>query len=125
MTSRSTFWFRRIVSLLAVGVLAIGVALVVDELTGDGDPDADTLTTTEPPIDTSVFSDPARVGRPYGTTVEGMLTFRGNPTRSYYGKGPVPSKPGVAWFHPAKGGLCGSSSVGGASKVWCGSGWTG
>ena len=34
--------------------------------------------------------DPDSFGRPYGTTVPGVLTFRGNPTRSYYGSGPAP-----------------------------------
>ena len=31
------------------------------------------------------WSDPAGVGRPYGTKVNGLLTFRGNPTRTFYG----------------------------------------
>jgi hypothetical protein len=68
------------------------------------------------------------VGVPYGTTVEGLLTFRGSPTRSYYGKGPVPrTAPQVAWSLPRPGddALCSESSVGGESTVWCGTGWTG
>jgi hypothetical protein len=68
---------------------------------------------------------PASSGRPWSGEVEGVLTFRGNPTRSYYGRGPVPSAPSVAWYTPAEGGFCSESSVGGRSKVWCGSGWTG
>ena len=39
------------------------------------------------------WSDPAAVGEPWGSTVEGLLTFRGNPTRTYYGKGPIPESP--------------------------------
>ena len=35
-----------------------------------------------------VWSDPAAVGKPYGDKVTGLLTFRGNPTRTYYGTGP-------------------------------------
>ena len=32
-------------------------------------------------------------GEPWSTEVVGQLTFRGNPTRSYYGLGPVPKAP--------------------------------
>ena len=31
---------------------------------------------------------------------EGVTTFRGNATRSYYGRGPVPLDPVVRWQHP-------------------------
>ena len=37
--------------------------------------------------------DPSSVGSPWGTTVEGLLTFRGNPTRTFYGTGPIPRNP--------------------------------
>ena len=36
---------------------------------------------------------PASVGRPYSDKVDGLISFRGNPTRTYYGKGPVPTAP--------------------------------
>lgn len=71
------------------------------------------------------FVDPASVGRPYGDAVEGLLTFRGNPTRTFYGSGPVPSSPALQWSYPPGGGLCGPSTVGGATTQWCGTGWTG
>lgn len=71
------------------------------------------------------FVNPVGSGRMWSSAVPGILTFRGNPTRNYYGRGPVPSAPGVRWFYPQKGGMCSNSSVGGESKVWCGSGWTG
>lgn len=54
--------------------------------------------------------------------VEGLLTFRGNPTRSWYGRGPVPSRPGVLWSTDIG---CSVSWVGSEGKEWCGSGWTG
>lgn len=69
--------------------------------------------------------DPASVGRPYGDAVQGLLTFRGNPTRTYYGTGPVPSSPALQWSYPPGGGLCGPSTVGGETTQWCGTGWTG
>lgn len=81
-----------------------------------------TTTTTEPPYDGWV--DPASSGTPYGDTVEGLLTFRGNPTRTYYGAGPVPMNPEVRWQFPERA-MCSNSSVGGEVINWCGTGWTG
>src|SRR5690606_26622612 len=90
----------------------------------DGDAgDAGEATTTTVPFDGWV--DPRSSGRPWGDAVEGLLTFRGNPTRTYYGEGPVPRDPVVAWRFPESGGLCAQSSVGGESQTWCGTGWTG
>ncbi|MCB0964719.1 MAG: hypothetical protein KDA98_15685, partial [Acidimicrobiales bacterium] len=62
---------------------------------------------------------------PWSSEVLGQLTFRGNPTRSYYGLGPVPENPEILWRYPASGGMCGQSAVGGEAKTWCGTGWTG
>lgn len=79
--------------------------------------------TTEAPYDG--WSDPAKAGRPYpGAKVNGLLTFRGSPTRSYHGKGPVPTNPEVEYRFPESG-MCRESSAGGVTKVWCGMGWTG
>ena len=69
--------------------------------------------------------DPASSGRPYGGPVDGLLTFRGNPTRSYYGEGPVPTDPQVLWSYPDDGLLCGPTTLGGGTEIWCGTGWTG
>ena len=56
----------------------------------------------------------------------GLLTFRGSPTRNYYGEGPVPEDPQVLWSYPGEsGGMCAESSASGQPKVWCGTGWTG
>lgn len=70
---------------------------------------------------------PASVGRPYSDEVDGLLSFRGNPTRTFYGKGPVPTAPQVIWTFPAEssGGLCSQSSDEQGMRTWCGSGWTG
>ena len=84
----------------------------------------DTTTTTEAPYEG--WSDPSRAGEPWpDSSVEGLLTFRGNPTRSYYGSGPVPTKPVVDYTFPREGGMCGESTNLGETKVWCGMGWTG
>lgn len=86
--------------------------------------DTSTTTTTEPPYEG--WSDPALAGGAWpGATVEGLLTFRGNPTRSFHGMGPVPTDPKVEYRFPAEGGMCGESTNLGETKVWCGMGWTG
>ncbi len=59
-------------------------------------------------------------GSPWGTTV-GLLQFRGNPQHTYYGEGPVPENPEIAWRYPADQRMCAQSD----GKQWCGSGWTG
>lgn len=50
--------------------------------------------------------------------------FRGNPTRTYFGSAAVNVEPSVQWRYPESA-MCSTSSVGGESKVWCGTGWTG
>ena len=82
-----------------------------------------TTTTTTPPYDGWV--DPASSGQPWGDAVEGLLTFRGNPTRTFYGAGPVPAAPEVVWRFPETDPMCSNSSVGSEVITWCGSGWTG
>jgi outer membrane protein assembly factor BamB len=70
-----------------------------------------------------VFVDANTVGKAWGSA-EGMLQFRGNPTHTRYGEGPVPKNPKVLWKYPRKP-MCSSSVAYGKKKVWCGSGWTG
>lgn len=69
--------------------------------------------------------DPKTSGQPWSSKVLGQITFRGNPTRSYYGLGPMPKHPTILWKQPKSGGWCGSSPVGTTPHSWCGSGWTG
>lgn len=90
-----------------------------------GGADATTASTLPPLAPYDGWVNPASSGRPWGDTVQGLLTFRGNPTRSWYGAGPVPSNPKVLWSFPAEGGMCGNSSDGGVTSTWCGTGWTG
>jgi outer membrane protein assembly factor BamB len=80
--------------------------------------------TTTLPLRTDVLVDPASFGRPWGNTVSGLLTFRGNPTRSYHGTGPLSATPAVQWSFPESA-MCGPSSEGGETRTWCGNGWTG
>lgn len=83
---------------------------------------APTTTTTEPPRPRDTVP-ASTVGQPWGSTA-GMTMFRGNPTRTFYGTGPVPFSPSEAWRYPGTA-MCSSSSSGGESTVWCGMGWTG
>ena len=90
--------------------------------TGTTPPATGAPTTTAAPFDGWV--DPASSGESWSAlgANEGLLTFRGNPTRSYYGQGPVPTDPAVLWTFDIG---CSNSTVGGEPKQWCGSGWTG
>lgn len=71
-----------------------------------------------------VFAGPAGVGQPINDTVAGLLMFRGNATRTWYGRGPVPRDPQILWRYPRRP-MCANSPVGRRNRVWCGTGWTG
>ena len=62
------------------------------------------------------------VAPPYG---DGLTMFRGNPSRTFHGTGPMPDDPHVLWRYPDDEPLCGESTVAGEALTWCGSGWTG
>ncbi len=83
------------------------------------------------PTSTTVFDTPLHpwvdartVGQPYGSAVEGLLTFRGNPTNTYYGTGPIPTTPEIEWSYPDTP-MCSTSTDLGVTSTWCGNGWTG
>ncbi len=81
-------------------------------------------TTTLPPVEPPAPVEESRdVHVAYGE-VAGLTMFRGSPTRTFHGTGPVPLDPEVLWRFP-EAPMCGSSPVGGEDKVWCGTGWTG
>jgi hypothetical protein len=74
----------------------------------------------------SGWSNPALAGKPYGDKVKGVFTFRGNPTRTFYGTGPIPrTAPHELWRFPKTGSLCAISVDQDGPREWCGSGWTG
>ena len=108
-------------------VTPVTVAPVTPVTVAPAAPAATTSPAVEPFIArTDVLVDPNSFGRPWGNAVQGLLTFRGNPTRSYHGDGPVPTKPKVLWQYPAPGSpMCGSSVEYYQTRVWCGTGWTG
>src|SRR6266536_1759026 len=67
----------------------------------------------------------AAVPGPINTAFPGITTFRGNSTRDWYGKGPLPKHPEGLWRYPASGGMCASSTDNHGTRTWCGTGWTG
>ncbi|MDH3754905.1 MAG: PQQ-binding-like beta-propeller repeat protein [Acidimicrobiia bacterium] len=84
---------------------------------------------TATPVPYDGWVDPASVGGPVGQTVPGLLTFRGNPTRTFYGQG-LPNAPVTRWRFPVEPEepLCSLSTVGPETTTtteWCGTGWTG
>jgi outer membrane protein assembly factor BamB len=141
-----------LIGLAIVTVLALGISLMVDGIGDDDGPsaapstDAGGSSTTaddddggdgEDPGDEQPegeffrteyggFADPAGFTKPYpNAAIEGLLTFRGNPSRSYYGAGPVTrTVPKVLHRFPDQP-MCKESRNLGTTKVWCGMGWTG
>jgi outer membrane protein assembly factor BamB len=63
--------------------------------------------------------------QPINEGVAGLTTFRGNASRTYHGRGPVPKDPVVLWRYPSSGAMCSISDDGSGPREWCGSGWTG
>jgi hypothetical protein len=91
---------RRLVAVLAVLVAAACSAsgseddpVVAASTTVPGSTGVETTTTpTTAPVDDRLVP-AATVGKAWGAEVEGLLTFRGNPSRTFYGAGPVPAAP--------------------------------
>lgn len=94
--------------------------------TGSTDPNASTSTTTTLPVRPEGVVTADTLFRSWGEgTVEGLTMFRGNPTRTFYGSGPIPTNaPTQQWKFPEQP-MTGLSPVGSEEKWWSGSGWTG
>jgi hypothetical protein len=118
-----------VVAVLGLGVFAISrVGGSSDAASGDGESPTSTAksgstTTTRPPY--AGWVDPESSQERPDTKTPGLLTFRGSPTRSWYGLGPIPSAPRVLWSYPKSGGMCSVSTDGASTSTWCGDGWTG
>lgn len=89
--------------------------------TSTAPPTTAATTTTLPP---HPWVDRRSVGQPWGDAVAGLLTFRGNPTNTWYGTGPVPEDPQILWRYPDAP-MCSQTTDLGATSTWCGNGWTG
>ncbi|HSL57112.1 MAG TPA: PQQ-binding-like beta-propeller repeat protein [Acidimicrobiales bacterium] len=135
---RRTYLLRRVlvgvVALAVLGGIGMGAWLGVGALLGDDEPSPLTLEGERviatlaaiDPIGWPRWADPVAPGTPLAAEVDGLLTFRGNASRSFHGTGPVPAEaPAERWSYPASGALCSSSTDLGSTRDWCGLGWTG
>ncbi|MCB0412021.1 MAG: WD40 repeat domain-containing protein, partial [Bdellovibrionales bacterium] len=77
------------------------------------------LMTSLPAQAADVYVPRNSVGESWGST-EGLTQFRGTPSRSYYGTGPIRDQYQIGWRYPEQP-MCAKSD----GKRWCGSGWTG
>jgi hypothetical protein len=130
--------------LLLIVLIAGGVAVAKAVTGGDGKPTAGGATEspkgshsgtpTSPdgsgtgsrsPSSSGAQNDDPTTPGPINTKFPGLVTFRGNATRTYYGEGPLPQHPKVLWQYPQTGGLCSQSTGIDGTKTWCGTGWTG
>ncbi|GIU92702.1 MAG: hypothetical protein KatS3mg011_1608 [Acidimicrobiia bacterium] len=139
-------WGPRLAVVLLGGILVgVGAYVAVDPAAAPAPatttPSIPSVSTSASPPDTSVTTLPPppvttlperprgvvpgyTVGRPWGV-VDGLTMFRGNPTRTWYGTGPLPNtRASELWRYPDLP-MCSHSSVGGESRLWCGTGWTG
>ncbi len=89
-------------------------------------PTSTSTTSTAAPTTTRVpaLAHDDEVGLPWGDVVDGLLTFRGNPSHTYHGSGPIPDVPEILWRYPESA-MCGRSREYGETKTWCGTGWVG
>lgn len=72
---------------------------------------------------TTLATDPS-VPVPTSPVAGGLLTFRGNPQRSFYGTGPIPDEGAIQWIYSPQR-LCGLTTIEDEESEWCGTGWTG
>jgi outer membrane protein assembly factor BamB len=122
---------RQQLGLVLAAITILGTAAAVGWRWGLFDP-APPASTSRSPVSTPATRTPVpepsateEGPRPINTGVEGLTTFRGNATRTYYGRGPVPEDPEVLWRFPASGAMCSQSTDQEGTREWCGTGWTG
>ena len=142
-------------TLVVAGLVALMLAagaFVVRSMGAPG-PEAPAAPASTDPIEDDAFEPPARESLPDATTTEpdpvallapwaipvegsrlhgrrfgtadGMLVFRGNPTRTFYGEGPVPREPAVLWRYPDERMCSIEGDLADGGRRWCGIGWTG
>lgn len=112
-----------IAALSLVGAACVATAPAVDTPAAVVAPPVTTTVLPREPIPAPMV-DLGTEGQPWGDTVTGLLTFRGNPTRTFYGTGPVPRTPSVQWRFPDRA-MCSISHDPAGDREWCGTGWTG
>lgn len=118
---------RRTFLISSAAALATAPALVQGALAGRGSdtPVKGTKKPRDQPVETAggpIDLKPWRYGDA-STGPDAMLMFRGNPSHTFYGVGPVPEKtPEIVWKHRM---IDFESLYYGTPHVWAGTGWTG
>jgi len=115
---------RRMVALAILGIVAVGIAGGV-ALSGGGSKSSAKAAAPTPGPEPKAAAKPDEILGAINPKVQGITTFRGNLTRTYYGHGPVPRHPVVKWRYPESGGMCAVSTDEHGPSTWCGTGWTG
>lgn len=92
--------------------------------TTQGTAPAPTTTTTTVPDRPLGVVTPETVFEPWGSVV-GLTMFRGNPTRTFYGSGPIGDVPPTQQWRFPDAAMSGLSPVGNQERWWSGTGWTG
>lgn len=115
-------WHRLAVLIATTMLLAGFVAVWVTHSATHG-PASRSASVAGTSITTTPRAPPISV-EPGSSAVNGLLTFRGNATRTLYGQGPVPQHPEVLWTYPDKA-MCSQSHDLAGFAEWCGTGWTG
>lgn len=112
--------------LLAATALLLGCSVAAREPANErtGDTTADNASNGTAIVDAKPLGNETPTETHHANTPEGVLTFRGNATRTYHGTGPIGSSPSTAWRYPDKP-MCGKSSEYGETRTWCGTGWAG
>lgn len=60
----------------------------------------------------------------WANKTKGLVQFRGNPTHTFHGTGPISNTFQTLWRFPDEP-MCGTSTAHMITTLWCGSGWTG
>lgn len=121
----------KLVALLVVALVLVGAGTVVVVARRSAVPlrraasvSESTTTTTVVASTSATTSTTEPAATSISSSVSGLLTFRGNATRTYYGQGPVPQHPKVLWSYPGSS-MCSESHDLDGFAQWCGTGWTG
>jgi hypothetical protein len=87
---------------VGLGVITAGVVAWRFDLLGEPNPPRPSPVARNPfeepaSAEPSPRPDPYPSPTPINDEIEGLTTFRGNETRTYYGQGPVPERAAILW----------------------------
>ncbi|MGH2740630.1 MAG: PQQ-binding-like beta-propeller repeat protein [Actinomycetota bacterium] len=123
LAARRRARWGKVALVLALVVVSAGATRISWRLLRAEEPDPPLR--AAPPLPVLPSPGSSAEAQPLRPEVLGLTTFRGNATRSYYGRGPVPKDPQILWRYPVSGALCSKSTDQEGTRLWCGTGWTG